>query len=611
MRIHMESLIFEVTLNIALLVLVATLLSKLQVIQTTISQERRSFAGQVFLAAVFGAVIILSVYTGIEVGGYNMNTRVIAAIASGILGGPVVGMYASMIGAVYVYFLSGDPAFAMASAFSTVLFGLLGGGFYPYFQRGKWKYRDLFFLTCFAEICDLVIILRMVNPFSLALETVMQAGPLMTVMNAVGILLFISSFNHIFIRQDIESSRQLQRASELAKRCIPLLGNGLRDKENMERLVGVLMESSGWTGVILTDKEKILAWEQKEEETEGQERQFWPGSLPGQDGQDQENRGREGAASLPEISEIPEIGREAMEKGELLIAYKVPKTSAWYEWMKDYSMIAAPFLIEKEAIGSLIVWTKKQWVFRQSDVELLQNLVEIASAQIALSELERQRMLRQQAEFKALQFQVNPHFLFNALNTISYVCRENSGRARELLVILAEYFRYNLGEGRYMVPMEEELKHVRDYLEIEKARFEDKLEVTYDLPETMDIRIPTLILQPIVENAVRYGIGRDGKRKVHIAAERDPGGIIVTVRDQGKGFQEEILEKLERGEPVGGSIGLRNVDQRMKRTYGEDHGIQISSTDEGSCVRLWFLKECRKETKEGEICGNDKDSSCR
>ena len=127
----------------------------------------------------------------------------------------------------------------------------------------------------------------MVNPFSLALETVMRAGPLMTVMNAVGILLFISSFNHIFIRQDIESSRQLQRASELAKRCIPLLGNGLRDKENMERLVGVLMESSGWTGVILTDKEKILAWEQKEEETEGQERQFWPGSLPGQDGQDQ------------------------------------------------------------------------------------------------------------------------------------------------------------------------------------------------------------------------------------------------------------------------------------------------------------------------------------
>ena len=137
MRIHMESLIFEVTLNIALLVLVATLLSKLQVIQTTIPQERRSFAGQVFLAAVFGAVIILSVYTGIEVGGYNMNTRVIAAIASGILGGPVVGMYASMIGAVYVYFLSGDPAFAWRQHSPRFFSDWLGGGSTRIFKGGS------------------------------------------------------------------------------------------------------------------------------------------------------------------------------------------------------------------------------------------------------------------------------------------------------------------------------------------------------------------------------------------------------------------------------------------------------------------------------------------
>lgn len=111
MRIHMESLLFEVILNIALLVLVATLLSKVQLIQTIISQERRSGAGQVFLSVVFGAVIVLSVYTGIDMDGYNMNTRVIAAIAAGILGGPLVGMYASMIGAVYIYFFCGAGGF--------------------------------------------------------------------------------------------------------------------------------------------------------------------------------------------------------------------------------------------------------------------------------------------------------------------------------------------------------------------------------------------------------------------------------------------------------------------------------------------------------------------
>ena len=101
-----------------------------------------------------------------------------------------------------------------------------------------------------------------------------------------------------------------------------------------------------------------------------------------------------------------------------------------------------------------------------------------------------------QAEFKALQFQVNPHFLFNALNTISWVCRENPEEARKLLLTLADYFRYNLNYDAYMVPLREELEHVKDYLQIEKARFEEKLQVTYEVPEKMEILVPTLILQP-------------------------------------------------------------------------------------------------------------------
>lgn len=139
-----DNLIFQLILNIGLLVLVANLLSKLKIIQNIIQQERRSFKSQVLLALVFGGIIILSTYTSIDIGSYNLNTRVIGAMTSGILGGPIVGLYASFIGAVYVYFFSEPQMFAMASAFSTVLFGLLGGGFYPYFQRGKWKYRDLF-----------------------------------------------------------------------------------------------------------------------------------------------------------------------------------------------------------------------------------------------------------------------------------------------------------------------------------------------------------------------------------------------------------------------------------------------------------------------------------
>lgn len=559
-----DSLAFELILNIALLVLVATLLSKIRIIQELIPQEIRSWKSQVFLSGIFGLVIILSIYTGIQIDSYNMNTRLIGAMAAGILGGPIVGLYASLIGAVYAYFLSGPAVFSMAMAFSTVLFGLLGGGFYPYFQRGKWKYRDLFGLACFAEVCDMICILRMVRPFDLALGTVLESGPLMMVMNAVGILLFISSFTHIFIHQDIESSRQLQIASELSKKCLPLLEDGLGNPEKMEALATVILEETTWSGVIVTDRDHILAWKQEE------------------NGQ-----------PIPNTTGIPDVGKQTMKTGEIAAVYQVSRNNSWYEWMKEYSLIAAPLMIEKRPIGSLIICAKKQWVFRQSEVELLQNLTAIASAQFAISELARQRSLRQQAELKALQFQVNPHFLFNALNTISYVCRENGDRARELLVILANYFRYNLDGGRYMVPLSEELDHVRDYLELEKARFEDKLEMVFEVPEVSklpDILVPSLILQPIVENAVRYGISGDGKRRVRLKILEEETVLRVAVSDQGRGFPKDVLKKLEQEQPGGKSIGLNNVNQRMKRTYGEEGGIRIHSSEKGSCVELCFQK---------------------
>ena len=151
-----------------------------------------------------------------------------------------------------------------------------------------------------------------------------------------------------------------------------------------------------------------------------------------------------------------------------------------------------------------------------------------------------------------------------------------------------------------MVPMAEELKHVQDYLEIEKARFEDKLEITYELPEQMEIWIPTLILQPVVENAVRYGIGKDGKRKVYIQIREEEDCFRVSIRDKGKGFPEEVIKKLENDETVGGSIGLNNVNQRMKRTYGKDHGVQIFSSAEGSSVNLCFMKKTKPGKGEKE-----------
>ena len=467
-----------------------------------------------------------------------------------------------------MYFGSPDPAFALPSVYSLLLIGMLGGGFYPYFQRGKWKYKDLFVLTCFAEIVELICLLRSTVPVLEILDMLLTVSIPMILLNSIGMLMFISSFNTVFVCQELESTRQLQRASVIAKISLPLLREGLHNKENIARMASVILEETDWMGVMITDEKKVLEWKQKD-------MKFQPTDMK----------------QKKEELLLPEIARRAMEGGSMSTLESVPKEDSWYDWIGEYSVLAEPFMIQNRAVGCLLVWVKKQFVFHQSDVELLHNFGMLASSQLAMEKLEKQEQMRQKAEFKALQFQVNPHFLFNALNTISSVCRENSDRARELLLTLADYFRYNLGNGAYLVPMQEEIEHVQDYLEIEKARFEENLIVTYDLDEELHVLIPTLILQPIVENAVRHGRGKDGKRVVHISAREETDGYVVQVQDKGSGFDPEVLKKLSNGEEIGKSIGLSNVHRRMKNMYGEENGLQIENLEEGgSRVTMHFKK---------------------
>lgn len=565
---ELKELIWNIGMNICLLSVIASGLSKVKLVQKLILEEKRNWKGDLLLSLIFGGIITVATAFGSMIGDYNMNTKVIAALAAELLGGPLVGIYSSLLGCIYVYFGSPDPAFALPSVYSLLLIGMLGGGFYPYFQRGKWKYKDLFVLTCFAEIVELICLLRSTVPVLEILDMLLTVSIPMILLNSIGMLMFISSFNTVFVCQELESTRQLQRASVIAKISLPLLREGLHNKENIARMASVILEETDWMGVMITDEKKVLEWKQKD-------MKFQPTDMK----------------QKKEELLLPEIARRAMEGGSMSTLESVPKEDSWYDWIGEYSVLAEPFMIQNRAVGCLLVWVKKQFVFHQSDVELLHNFGMLASSQLAMEKLEKQEQMRQKAEFKALQFQVNPHFLFNALNTISSVCRENSDRARELLLTLADYFRYNLGNGAYLVPMQEEIEHVQDYLEIEKARFEENLIVTYDLDEELHVLIPTLILQPIVENAVRHGRGKDGKRVVHISAREETDGYVVQVQDKGSGFDPEVLKKLSNGEEIGKSIGLSNVHRRMKNMYGEENGLQIENLEEGgSRVTMHFKK---------------------
>jgi hypothetical protein len=189
--------------------------------------------------------------------------------------------------------------------------------------------------------------------------------------------------------------------------------------------------------------------------------------------------------------------------------------------------------------------------------------------------------LAREAELRALKAQINPHFLFNTLNTIASLIHTHPEQAEETVERLAEMFRYLLnGSERRLVPLEEELAFVGGYLEIERARFGERLRVTRQVdPDVLRVPVPSLILQPLVENAVQHGRGADGSVDLTIRAGASGDEVLIAIADLGRG--------MDPGHGVGWGVGLRNVDDRLCKTYGPAYALCIEANNpHGTVVSL-------------------------
>jgi LytS/YehU family sensor histidine kinase len=183
------------------------------------------------------------------------------------------------------------------------------------------------------------------------------------------------------------------------------------------------------------------------------------------------------------------------------------------------------------------------------------------------------------AQLAALRAQINPHFLFNSLNSIAQLIHVDPAKAEACVERLAEIFRYLLNRAEQdFVPLAEELQMTNAYLEIERARFDERLrvETTVD-PNALRQLIPNLVLQPLVENAVKHGLSRKvGPGTLRIAARLDGEFLTLVVGDDGLGMSSAVLAQVfERG------VGLRNLRARLERLYGPSHLPEISSTPGG------------------------------
>lgn len=216
--------------------------------------------------------------------------------------------------------------------------------------------------------------------------------------------------------------------------------------------------------------------------------------------------------------------------------------------------------------------------------------------QILIQDNYEKKLMIKSSEMNLLQEQINPHFLYNALSVItSMSMRENGKRTVECLRYLADFYRISLNKGREIVTIQEELDLLKNYMKIQKIRFGEDVNISYEVDEeTLEFHTIKLLLQPLVENAIHHGRRDEGVLNIRVGVRRKGNRIVYVVADDGLGIEPEKLVKLRTDlKQSQGGFGLKNVDIRVKLQYGENYGVNVESslgTGTRICVEIPVVK---------------------
>jgi two-component system LytT family sensor kinase len=501
--------------------------------------------GMLRLYLVFTGITILGNYLGLPVveGQAIMNARAVGATLAGLLGGPVVGVLVGATAGVHrVTALGGAAAFS--GAVSTTFEGLLGGLVHLALRQRPERLmtpRVALLTTLVGEIVHMGIVALLTSPREQALEIVRVIGVPMVIANPIGAALFMMVLLERQREQDRVAASSSARALKVADRTLRLLARGLT-KESAGELAGIIREETGVGAVGVTDTERVLGWAG----TGGDHH------VPG------------GPISSPYTRHSIADNAVVFADGERQ-TYDCTVSAA----CSLNSVVIAPLQVDGVVLGTVQLFEPRGRRFLNMNKSLGEGIAALLSSQLLIARYQEQKSLLVLSELKLAQAQVNPHFLFNALNTIIAVLRRDAGRARELLIHLSQFFRKNLKRSSEVSTLEEELEHVGAYLEIEKARFEGRLVVTTEVdPELLSLRMPAFTLQPLVENAFKHGLSTLlGEGRTTIRAYRRDGVAFVEIEDNA-GAWVEPREKA--------GLGMQIVDKRVKNLYGAPFGLSVT-----------------------------------
>ncbi|MGH3797395.1 MAG: sensor histidine kinase [Pseudonocardiaceae bacterium] len=242
------------------------------------------------------------------------------------------------------------------------------------------------------------------------------------------------------------------------------------------------------------------------------------------------------------------------------------------------AVIVSPLEVDGGIVGTLAVVSH-----RAAQAGVMRATAEVAryvSSQLELAELDESRSRLAHAEVRALRAQISPHFVYNALTTISSFVRTDPEEARELLMEFAEFTRYSFRTAGEFTTLAEELNNIDRYLVLEKARFGERLQVKLQIaPEVLPVVLPFLALQPLVENAVRHGLaGQPEGGTVSVIAEDAGAECVISVEDDGVGMDPARLrDEMKDSHVSGAHVGLGNVHDRLRAAFGDECGLVVET----------------------------------
>lgn len=568
----MLELLVTMVERLGIIVTIAFILTRFKFFRDMVYQDKLNRRQQLIAIIFFGFFGIIGTYTGLSLSTTDLqfnrwiadlssdeaiaNSRVIGVVLAGLLGGYKVGIGAGLIAGIHRFTLGGFTA--LACGLASIIAGILAGWFYRKHRHVKLK--TAFLIAALAESVQMIIILLVAKPFEQAVALVEIIGVPMILANGLGCALFLMIIKSVINEEEKAGAVQAQKTLRIAEQTLAYLRTGLTNY-TARAVCQILHKEINTRAVAMTNSSEILA-----------------------------HIGLGDDHHRPGMKIQTQITHDAIQKGEIIVAGH-DSIQCREEKCPLGAVVVAPLKLRGETIGTLKFYFASEKEINPVVMELISGLSSLLSNQLEIAEADKAYQLAKEAEIKVLQAQISPHFLFNTLNIILSLVRIDPMKARKLLVSLSHFLRQNLSvTTQNMTTLEQELRHVRAYLDIEEARFVDRLKVNYEVDETaLFEKIPPLTLQPIVENAIHHGF-KNKERNCIVRLEITKGShaIHIRVTDNGLGMTTERAEQVCKApitSETGSGLALYNVNRRLIILFGEDSTLQIESEiDKGTTV---------------------------